>query len=240
MTALASLPMYDWPEVRGQVDGFYGQVRARVPQLPAELTRPETEAAMHALWRARGLVFGQTCWGPMEAGLAEHVHVLAQPLYDDVEGGLGPSYRSAIVMRTGQASAVPENEGAALPQGLSGLRAAINAPNSMSGCLALAQDMGSPDLQTTALVTGGHRASIRAVAEGAADYAAIDCRSWALALAHEPAASGLIVAGWTARRLGLPYICARATPLALRLSLSDALAHLGAQPIPQTEDEEIS
>ncbi len=60
--------------------------------------------------------------------------------------------------------------------------------------------------------TGGHRASIVAVAEGRADICAIDCRSWQLAQQHEPRAADLQVVGWTARRKGLPLITSTHTP----------------------------
>ena len=239
MTGLATLPMYDWPETRGQVDHFYTQLRTRVPQLPLVLTRPETLQDLHALWRDAALMIGQTCWGPMQAGLAAHVHVLAQPLYDDVPGGKGACYRSAIVMRGGRVCPPPTHNAAELPDGLMDAHPAINAPDSLSGHIALAQDMGTPDLANRALITGSHRASVRAVAAGAADFAAIDCRSWALALVHEPAALGLTVTGWTAPRPGLPFITARTTPSALRRSLADALAELGAQPISQIQPEEL-
>ncbi|MCC5984083.1 MAG: PhnD/SsuA/transferrin family substrate-binding protein [Rhodobacteraceae bacterium] len=228
MRALATLPMYDWPEDRARVDRFHARLRALVPDLPAALTRPETAAQLHALWRNPALLLGQTCWGPMGAGLAAHVHVLAQPAYDDVPGGRGARYRSALVMRTGTPCPVPAHDGPALPPDLRTLRAAINAPESLSGCLALARDAALPDLSEAALVTGSHRASVRAVAEGAADVAAIDCRSWALALRHEPAARALTVTGWTALRPGLPFITARATPAPLRVRLRDALVQLGA------------
>lgn len=239
MTGLATLPMYDWPEIRGQVDDFYAQLRTLVPQLPDTLTRPETAQELHALWHDKALMFGQTCWGPMQAGLGAHVHVLAQPLYDDVPGGKGACYRSAIVMRNGLPCPVPDGAKAVLPAGLADARPAINAIDSMSGFIAMAQDMGTPELGSRALITGSHRASVRAVAESAADFAAIDCRSWALALAHEPAARDLTVAGWTAPRPGLPFITARATPLVLRRAITDALAQLGAQPHYQMQPEEI-
>ena len=291
MSARAALPMYDWPELRDRVDAFYANLRGLVPDLPETLTRVETEEQMHALWRAPDMVLAQSCWGPMQSGLGAyvdvlaqpryddvpggrgshyrsalvmragkscaaplsdgaclpqvlaqscwgpmqsgldaHVHVLAQPRYDDVPGGRGSHYRSALVMRAGQSCAAPLSDGACLPQGLAHLRPAINAPDSMSGCLALMQDMHAPDLTQRALVTGSHRASIRAVAEGRADFAAIDCRSWAYALSHEPAARMLTVTGWTALRPGLPFITSRHTPVALRARLEQALVQLGAAP----------
>lgn len=228
MTARATLPMYDWPELRDQVDAFYAKLRGLVPDLPETLTRVETEEQMYALWRAPDLVLAQTCWGPMRSGLAAHVHVLAQPLYNDVQGGRGTGYRSAIVMRAGAFCAVPAHDGACLPQGLAHLRPALNAPDSMSGCLAIMTDMGAPDLVQRAYLTGSHRASIRAVAKGHADFAAIDCRSWSYALAFEPAAATLTVTGWTALRPGLPFITSRHTPTLMRTRLANALSQLGA------------
>ena len=230
MNALACLPMYDWPETHAQVDAQYARLRALVPELPAALTRPDSAAALHALWRDPALMLGQACWGPMGAGLAAHVHVLAQPRYDDVPGGRGARYRSALVMRSGTPCPLPAGDGPALPPDLATLRPAINAPDSLSGCLSLMRDAALPELPARALVTGGHRASVRAVAEGAADFAAIDCRSWALALAHEPAARALTVTGWTAPRPGLPFITARATRPEIRARLQAALTALGAFP----------
>lgn len=239
MSRLATLPMYDWPELRPQTDALLAALRPRVPELPARLTRPASERALQALWRYPGLVLGQTCWGPMRAGLQDHVHVLAQADYSDVPGGQGVCYRSVIVMRSGTPLPPPSHEGACLPQGLGSLRAAINSPLSLSGCLALAVDAGLRDLAAHALLTGSHRASIRAVAAGKADFAAIDCRTWALARAHEPMARDLIATGWTALRMGLPYITARGTSPDLRQRLSAALVATGAVAQPQTEFEEI-
>ncbi len=231
MSGLACLPMYDWPETRGQVDAFHARLRAMVPELPVALTRPGDDAALHAVWRDPALMFGQSCWGPLNAGLAAHVVILGQPLYDDVPGGQGTRYRSAIVMREGRACPAPGSSCACLPDGLATLRAAVNAPESLSGCLALSEDMQTP--LVAPVVTGSHRASIRAVAEGRADFAAIDCRSWAMALVHEPAARQLTVTGWTALRPGLPFITSIATLPGIRGRLTQALATLGAIPAPE-------
>lgn len=228
MTARAALPMYDWPETRAAVDAAYARLRSLVPELPERRERPGDAAALNALWRDPALLLAQTCWGPMRAGLAGHVEILAQPRYDDVPGGRGARYRSAIVMRGGRPCPPPDGAGAVLPAGIGALRVAINDPLSLSGALALAEDMGDPGLPGRALATGSHRASIRAVAEGRAALAAIDCRSWAIALAHEPAARELTVTGWTALRPGLPYITSRNTPAALRARLAEALLGLDA------------
>ncbi|RUX53325.1 phosphate ABC transporter substrate-binding protein, partial [Mesorhizobium sp. M7A.F.Ca.US.014.04.1.1] len=78
--------------------------------------------------------------------------------------------------------------------------------------------------------SGGHRASIVAIAEGWADVAAVDCESWALAQRFEPAARKVAIVGWTGRRKGLPFITARATPEKTVRAMREALAGLSEQP----------
>lgn len=230
---IAALPMYDWPEERAAVDAWYADLRARVPGLPAALTR---DRAPDDLWHDPALVFGQTCWGPMRLGLSDHVRVLAQPDYSDVDGGRGPFYRSALVARgravEGAGLTPPARPGAQLPP-LSVMRPvlAVNAGESMSGWMALAEDAGDPSGWIGQIVeTGSHRESLRAVADGRAELAAIDCRSWALALQHEPCTRGLVVIGWTAERLGLPYVTARGTDPDLVARLRAALIEMGCHP----------
>jgi len=220
---IAALPMYDWPQERARVDAWYDAVRARVTGLPPALTRGRD---LHDLWHDPALILSQTCWGPLSLGLSDHLRVLAQPDYSDVPGGRGPFYRSAVVARDGAAAAVPAGPGAALPA-LSG-RLAFNARDSLSGWLSLAADAGDPGGWASALVeTGSHLESLRAVAQGRADLAAIDCRSWALALAHEPCARSLVVIGWTAERPGLPLVTARATNEDTAQALAAALIDMG-------------
>ena len=183
-------------------------------------TLPPDEFDFDSLWRHPNLLFAQTCWGPLELWLGASVHVIAQDDYTGVEGGRGALYSSAIVMRkTGGES--PHAAGSAgispakgdIVRKLSGLRFAYNVADSMSGYLALERDLAaegsSLDVFKQRIISGGHRKSIRMVAEGLADVAAIDCVSWKLALQHEPAAHDLMVAGWTTKRKGLPFITAR-------------------------------
>lgn len=238
MRLCATLPMYDWPEARAGVDAFWAAVRAALPGrgLPDALERPADEAGMFALWRDPGLVLGQACWGPLGLGLLPGLRVLAQPDYADVEGGRGPFYRSAIVMRAGEAAGVPAHPGAMLPvAALRGLRLAATAEHSLSGWLALRDDLAAaeetPERLFGAVVwSGGHRASVRMVAAGQADAAAVDCRSWAMACRHEPAARGLVVVGWTAERPGLPYVCAAGIDHGMAGDMAATLHALGAHP----------
>ncbi len=230
--------MYDWPEARAATDAVLTGLRRTVPELPARLTRPAGAEALAALWREPGLMLAQCCWGPLRLGLDAWLRVLAQPDYSDVPGGRGPCYRSAVVARDGAACPVPAGTGAALPAGLlAGRRLAVNGRDSLSGWIALADDLGDDPATLAASVqqTGSHRASVRAVAAGDADIAAIDCRSWALACAHEPAAGALRVIGWTAERPGLPYVTSRHTRSETAARLRRALVAAGCHAPAETD-----
>ncbi len=209
--------MYDWPETRAQTDAFFHDfVKHAGFEDQIDLVRPSDEAK---LWRAPNLLLGQTCWGPMNRGLSRHVNVLAQPDYSSVDGGDGPFYRSALVAR-----APLKNQ--------MNTRFAYNGKDSLSGYIApnLDLEFGLEDTFSTLIETGSHRASIKAVADGQADIAAIDCRTWALAQTHEPAAQKLTVVQWTQPRLGLPYICSPKIPQGLAHQAQAALMALGAHP----------
>lgn len=199
----------DIPAVPGGIKDADGQVIA-----PDPATLDAGAFDVQALWRHPDLLLAQTCWGPLSRGLARYVRVLAQPSYEGIEGGSGQLYSSAIVMRRRAGTAAvpaPSEDAAIIPWTLLENRVfAFNAPDSMSGAMALCEDFQaagktSPDLKKNHQ-TGGHRESVRAVADGVADFASIDCRSWQLALRHDERAAELITVGWTRRRMGLPII----------------------------------
>jgi len=265
---IAALPMYDWPEVRGEVDAQWARLRdafrqkgidapqtivrsnGDLPPVPGGIpdaqgamiapdpaTLPPDELDYHKLWLHPALLFAQTCWGPMELGLSNHVQVVGQPSYDAYEGGQGELYSSALVMRTGEGPEVrsPADGKALLPLELMrGKRFTFNSQDSMSGFVGLTRDLQaageSLDIFSSRSESGGHRGSIVAVAEGRADIAAIDCESWALAQRFEPAARKVVIVGWTARRKGLPFITARTTPEKTVRAMREALDGLAEQP----------
>lgn len=259
---IAALPMYDWPETRAEVDARWAQLRDRLramgvdapdavvrrngdmPAVPGGIrnagelvapdpaTLPRDELDLPTLWRHPRLLFGQTCWGPMETtGLASDVRVIGQPSYDGIEGGRGEFYSSAIVMRRGVVPSdvpAPQGDAAFVPLDLiRGKRFAFNSHDSMSGYIGISRDLAALG-QSLAMFpehveSGGHRSSIVAIADGRADVATLDCQSWALAQRFEPAAKDVVVVGWTAKRKGLPYITSRTTPEAVVGVLVEAL-----------------
>ncbi|ADV12513.1 phosphate/phosphite/phosphonate ABC transporter substrate-binding protein [Mesorhizobium ciceri] len=265
---VAALPMYDWPEMRDEVDAQWVLLRdafrqkgidapeaivrrnGDLPPVPGGIrdaagaliapdpaTLPPDELDFHRLWLHPLLLFAQTCWGPMELGLSRHVQVVGQPSYDAYEGGQGELYSSALVMRIGEGPEVrsPADGSALIPLDLiRGKRFTFNSLDSMSGIIALTRDLRAADegldIFSSRSESGGHRASIVAIAEGWADVAAIDCESWALAQRFEPAARKVAIVGWTGRRKGLPFITARATPEKTVRAMREALAGLTEQP----------
>jgi len=262
--SVAALSMYDWPEVRGEVDEQWKRLRdelrssgidapeslARshrdIPSVPGGIrdaagkaiasdpaTLPPDELHPHELWLHPALLFAQTCWGPMEFGLSDHVQVIGQPKYDGFEGGQGELYSSAIIMRAGEGPSVksPLDGNAIIPLDLlRGRRLTFNDSHSMSGFLGITRDLEvmnqKLDLFAGLSQSGFHRASIIAVAAGTADVAAIDCRSFALAQRFEPAAQKVTVVGWTRRRKGLPFITSRHTPQEVVAVMREAVRKL--------------
>jgi ABC-type phosphate/phosphonate transport system substrate-binding protein len=215
--------MYDWPEVRWANDALWSAIVMRLGAAGITASqRLERSRPFGEEWRDPGLVLSQTCGWPYAAQLAGVVRLVATPVYA-VEGCEGPLYSSAIVVRHDA------------PIGLAVFRRrrfAFNSRDSLSGYVAFVCHMAEAGLgegEVEWVETGSHRASVRAVAEGRADVAAIDAVAWALAQEHEAAAARrLRVLGWTARRPGLPLITAgqRADEevAAIRDALFEALA----------------
>ena len=89
----------DLPPVHGGIRDGQGRVIA-----PDPATLPPDELDFQTVWKHPKLLLAQTCWGPLEQGLAEHVIVVGQPSYDGIEGGKGIEYSSAILMRRSEMS----------------------------------------------------------------------------------------------------------------------------------------
>lgn len=198
---IAALPMYDWPEVRAATDALWSALREALSA--AGFAAPEALTRSHdpwPLWQSPDLLFGQTCGLPFAARLSGEVALIGAP-DNGLEGCPPGFYRSEIVVRA--------DDPAGSVEALRGRRFALNGWESWSGRGAFARDHRAPEAWFGAVeVTGAHRASIRAVAEGRADAAAIDAASWRLALAHEPATARLRVLAATRPAPALPFIAA--------------------------------
>lgn len=194
----AALPMYDWPEVRGATDALWAALGGALRE--AGVAAPDIlDRATHwqAGWLHPDLILSQTCGLPYVRHLRGRVRMVGSPVYALPDMAPG-DYCSRIVVRRA--------DPAALLADLRGRRAAINEAGSQSGAAALRHAVASPGFFGSVIETGTHRASLRAVAEGAADVAAIDAVSWALARDHDPAADRLRVLASTPPTPGLPMI----------------------------------
>jgi ABC-type phosphate/phosphonate transport system substrate-binding protein len=209
--SLAALPMYDWPELAPATDRLWvalrDALRAEGVAAPDGLDR---EIPLGQAWTDPGLVLGQTCGLPLVRDLAGRVEVVGAADY--ALPGCPPGwYRSAVVVRRDAEA----RELAAFR----GRRIAINGRDSQSGWASILHHV-RPDGEAffgAAMVSGAHRESVRMVAKGAADLAAIDCVSWRYARRFVPEAAGLRVLFLTSATPGLPFIAAAGTDRARHL-----------------------
>ena len=218
--AVVSLPMYDWPEIRHVVDRLWAGVASRLVDAgidaPERLDRRED---YDAVWREPGLLLSQTCGYPYIKHLRGTAALVGAPVYD-VPGCAGPTYRSMIIVR--------RDDPASSIAALRGRRAIINDWDSQSGFSALratvAPYAGGARFFSEVLVSGDHRNSLRLVADGVADVAAIDAVCWALAERHDPApVAKLRVLTLSPQAPSLPFITASSADRKLREALLDAL-----------------
>ncbi|MGA1267548.1 MAG: phosphate/phosphite/phosphonate ABC transporter substrate-binding protein [Gemmobacter sp.] len=201
---IVSLPMYDLPEVAEATEAWWRAIRGALlaEGLPAPAARTRPEGDMMAHWRRPDLLLSQTCGLPYRSALHAEVALVGTPDFglEDCPPGY---YRSVLVVRGDDA-----REGL---RDFDRARLAYNSPDSQSGWAApLAHAAAAGIAFRAGLRTGAHRASIRAVAAGEADLAAIDAVTWRLLRDRDPAAAGLRVLGRTTPTPGLPCITARA------------------------------
>jgi ABC-type phosphate/phosphonate transport system substrate-binding protein len=184
---IATLPMYDWPELRESTDTFWQGLARHMRETglhpPANLSRPPDHKAP---WRMADFFFSQTCGYPFTHEFKNRLLLIGTPEYE-ADGCGGPTYCSAIFARTDNPKI-----------------AAINDPDSMSGMLALKLACG--EFPQT-LLTGGHSASLEAVQQGRADICAIDAVCVALARDHRPQLlEGLKLVTWSPVVPALPFV----------------------------------
>lgn len=206
---VASLGMYDRPEVRAANDALWSAVAAHlraagVEGVPAELDRTR---GLGDIWNDPGLLLAQCCGYPLVTAWRDRLRYVATPVYA-VPGCEGGTHRSRIVVRRG--------ESALSLAAFRGRRAAINDRGSNTGMnllrdsVARMADKGR--FFGSIIETGSHDASARLVAAGGADIAAIDTVSFAHFEGYEPSIAGrLRVLGWTRPVPGLPLVTAGGT-----------------------------
>ncbi len=200
---LASLPMYDFPEVIAATDSWWSGLasalrRAGLDDVPGALTRDPDIDVLHS----QALLLGQTCGYPLTHALAGVVELVATPAYS-ADGCSGVDYRSHIV--------VSEHNPAAKLEDLRGAVCAYSRRHSHSGYNALraavAPLAGGGRFFSRTVESGGHPASVALIAAGQADVCAVDCVTHALMARYQPdALGGTRILASTAHAPGLPYV----------------------------------
>lgn len=222
---LASLPMYDRPELAAAHDALWSAIRDALAgegiAAPAALDR---DVGLWEGWTDPGLVLGQTCSLPLRTRLAGRVTVIGTFDYG-LPGAAPGNYYSTFVGRAG------EWDAPATPAAVATLRLAVNGPESQSGWAAPWFWARSAGISLSpAMTSGGHRASAAAVAEGAADWASLDAVTWRGIVRWEPElARQLTVIGQSAASPALPLIAAKGADRAAYLrAIPAALDAAGA------------
>ncbi len=224
---VATLPMYDFPQLKPATDAFWRAIAARLKDAgllaPASLTRIDD---YHATWRNPELLLGQACGYPVVTQLKDAVQIVATPIYESF-GCEGFEHSSVFVVNA-------KAEYRTLAD-LRGHVCAVNGFDSNTGMnllrAAIAPLAKGSRFFRSVLVTGAHRQSLEAVASGHADVAAIDCVSFAYFQRFEPQITRRVAnIGRSLRTAAPPYITAKkADPGILRI-LQAALHEVAIAP----------
>ncbi len=223
---IAALPMYDDPGIAAANDALWAAIAAGLRERGVEAPLRLTRGDLAAQWLSPRLVFGQTCGYPYAKHLQDAVALIATPEYD-FPGCEGVEHRSFLIART--------RDSRRTLAAFRGAVAAVNAHDSNSGMnlfrATIAPIAGGPRFFGAVAVTGSHRASLEAVADGRADLAAIDCVSFALLkrFAADLVASVAIVAE-SPTSPGLPFIISARLPETTLTAAREALFAALADP----------
>ena len=198
---IASLPMYDRPELRAETDRYWALIRkelaARGIDAPKALRRGD--AVLMPQWEDPELLLSQTCGFTYRARLHGRVQLVGTPDFGN-EGCPPGYYRSILIARAND----PRDSFAQF----GGARIAYNDALSQSGWAAPINHAAAQGLRLLAgIETGSHRGSFLAVADGRAELAAIDALTWSLIAEFEDV-SGVKVVGATDPTPALPYVTA--------------------------------
>lgn len=194
---LATLPMYDWPEVWAENDALWQQMRDALRgegvKAPDTLDR---KVGYHESWSHTDLVLGEACGLPYIEQLSDKVSLIGT-MDLDLEKCPAGYYNSHIIVASD------------CELGLNDLNFrdyAFNSTCSQSGFATL-RALGVTDGPGAA--SGSHRASIQMVAQGHATFAAIDAHSWKMAVTHEPLSKEVRIIASTPPTPAPVYIAAK-------------------------------
>lgn len=223
---IVSFPMYDRAETRPAWNRLWTSMRMHLlhdrPDLSNDLPdSPSYPANPWDHWNNPDLLLSQTCGLPYRTRLHQQLTLVGAPDFGHPDCPPG-HYHSVIIQRRNTAASTPE----AWPN----LTFAVNMFDSQSGWAAPQNWLLEQGLEIEkAIVTGSHRASAQAVAEGRADIAALDAQTWRMIKRWDGFAPLLKVVARTPPTPALPLVTARA-------DLADDLAKATQSAIAQLSD----
>lgn len=226
--SIASLPMYDLPELRQATDEWWrGLARAfaqeGINDVPAGLLRGQN---YHDAWSHPDLLFSQTCGYPLTHELRGKIKLVATPCYA-APGCSGPNYCSAVLVHADSPARYLED--------LRGKRCVISSRSSHSGYNALRDSVapiaGGKVFFGRVEPSGSHLNSIAMIRANDADIAAVDCVTHALLARHcRQSLSGTRVLCHTRSAPGLPYVTSLSASTGLVQQMRRSLAAACADP----------
>lgn len=210
MTKQASLPMYDFPEVRKATDAWWTGVAKHmqltgVKDVPSQL---QHDKPVKSLWQHNELLLSQCCGFDVVYGFKDSLNVLMITDWA-VEGCHDGHYSSWVVVHedsphqhiTELFNSVAVINGRESHSGMNGLMSLI-APHSKDGFFFRHINE-----------SGAHVDSLQAIQQKTADVASIDCITYALLKAHRPAAiAGIRIIGQTDAAPAHPYVTHSSLP----------------------------
>jgi ABC-type phosphate/phosphonate transport system substrate-binding protein len=224
----ASLPMYNLPEMAPQNTAFWKALSEEIAaegfaNAPAELSfsRPAVPDAI-----GKEVFFSQTCGYPLQTVYRGQFALLAAPTYN-FPGCGAATHRAFIIVRRDSTYKTVED--------LRASKFALNSRHSNSGMnlprIMLARLGITAPFFGSVIETGSHTESIRRVAAGDLDAAAIDCVTYGFFSDYRgQEMSGLRVLGETPESPAIPFVTSVATPPEQIGALRAALLRMANDP----------
>ena len=203
---IAGLPMYERPELFEAHNNFWQLIHEQIVGSPKILSR---NIAPWDLWTSPKLFLAQTCSSPYRETLHKKTIYVGTVDYDLPNCPTG-YYNSLIITRAGYELSELKN-----------CTFGYNEKISHSGWTAPMAHFRKLSVAPKFLKkTGSHRASVKSVASGQIDFAAIDAQSWRFIKKYDKFAKNIRVLDHTNPTPGLPFITSQN---GLKKNLFDAI-----------------
>ena len=217
---IASLPMYDRPSTAEAYDRLWADIRdgliARGIPAPNTLNRT---IRYRDTWARDDLLLGQICVMPLQQEFSDQIAVIGAADYA-IDGCAPGFFKSLVICRA--------DDGRTTLEGFAGRQFACNAKHSFTGSYAPMKLFAESGLQVKdPIITGSHDNSLRAVANGDADFAAIDAHTFDLQQRDMAEARLVKVFAETKSAPGQSFITTKdRDPAPFFEAISDAIAKL--------------